>query len=145
MIDVKNLTCHYCDLTLKLYSSFKNHCLNSETHHGNVLKSGIPKNEIDWDSTVAERNRIERNSKVLFKDGVCKIPFSNGIYITVSDFLWDNLKNYAICYHAEGEYGVIKINNDTILLHHYIYYTLYHRAPRKGYVVDHINKNSLDT
>jgi hypothetical protein len=61
--------------------------------------------------------------------------------ILVNDFIWDLIKNYQI---TAGKYPKIDINQKSYLLHRYVYYCLYHRSPRPGYVVDHVYGDTLD-
>lgn len=147
MIDIDNFKCNYCTKKLKNFRTLQRHCRTSKTHLKNITEYGIKESDRkikQYESTLSERNRTERNYKVIYEDDICKIPLSNGTYVKVDIFIYKKIKNYSLSPNDESKYVTINVNNKKILLHRYIYYILFHRAPRPGYMIDHENRNRLD-
>ena len=94
--------------------------------------------------SIADKNRIERNSRIITEGQICKIPLSNGQYVDVNDFILDKINHLPIFSDGVPKYARTIANDKDYLLHRYIYYNLYHRVPRPGYVIDHGNRKPLD-
>jgi hypothetical protein len=148
MIDIDNLKCNYCNKNFSNRDCLRIHCNYTNKHKLNVIKLGIKEpNFKESKTTIYDKNRTERNKKVIIKDGVAIIPLYNNYYALVDDFIWDKINNYTIsCSQRNGEgYLQIIIKDKTYMLHRYIYYKLYNRVARFGeYQVDHINRNTYD-
>lgn len=88
MIDIDNLRCNYCNKPFITKKSLIHHCKNTNKHKENVIISGIP--ELDFKSnkmTRHDKSRMERNEKVVIKDGIATIPLYNNYYTLVDDFI----------------------------------------------------------
>lgn len=139
MSSSKEFKCEHCNKTFKTHNTLREHCLTSKKHKEKI----DDKNFIEPLSlNIFERNILERNNKVIFKDNKCIVTIFNNKQIIVDDFVWDKIKQYTISW---CEYILkIDVENKLFSLHKYIFYGVYHRPQRLGYKIDYKNKNKLD-
>ena len=146
MIDVKNLKCNYCNITVKNMANLRDHCFNTKKHLNNVERSNIPQDLSILNivpTNVAAKNIIKRNDRVIYKKDYCKVPLNNGTFLIIDTFIFNIIKKYTFN-HLTNDYTRIMVNKKSYYIHRYIYYILFHRSPRIGYQVDHKNHNPLD-
>lgn len=141
MIDVENLQCNYCDKTYKTRSELKSHT-KAKYHLQKVKDAG---DEIyDWTIkvTIQQKHMIERHKNTIKKDGKCYIPLNtiDKRYAVVSEDVYEELRPHTISGNNRDEYVDIMVDGVSYYLHRYIYYNLYNRAPRLGYVIDHFDR-----